>query len=179
MIVFQRFYNGLSNGLQAGKMNDRINRFIFKDLDKSLFIQHIGFIKLQGFSRDLFHSSKGFFTGIIEIVRNNNVIAGVEQLNTGMASNISAPPVTKIDKKISSLKNFFSIVSSLSAQTSDFSEISGGISFKKIIQCFLIPDFHPAYNVGGHIRRQGIKVDICIFIDGFPVAIVYGNAPFI
>ena len=41
------------------------------------------------FAADLFHAAQGLLAGIVQVVRHQNFIAGVRQLNAGVAANVA------------------------------------------------------------------------------------------
>ena len=86
VIVFQRLVDRLTHCLQAGEMNDRVDLFLFKDRVQLLPVQNADLIEPDLLSRDLRDPVQGLAAGVYQVVDDNDLIPGVQEFNTGVAS---------------------------------------------------------------------------------------------
>ena len=86
VIVFKRLFAGFGNGFESGKVNDRINLFVFEDLVKTLFVADIAFIERKFLFCKLCCSSERLALAVVKVIHNHNVIAGLQKLNAGMGA---------------------------------------------------------------------------------------------
>ena len=76
-------------------MDHSLDGFLIENPFYRLAVQQICLIKFQLLSRDLLNTLQGLLTGIVKIVYDYYLIACIQQLYAGMASDISGAPVTK------------------------------------------------------------------------------------
>ena len=69
-------------------MNDGLDFFLVKNSLNPLPIQQVGLIEDNLLSCDLLHTLQGLLTGIVEVVHNYHLIARVQQLHAGVASDV-------------------------------------------------------------------------------------------
>ena len=70
-------------------MDHSLDGFLIENPFYRLAVQQICLIKFQLLSRDLLNSLQGLLTGIVKIVYDYYLIACIQQLYAGMASDIS------------------------------------------------------------------------------------------
>ena len=88
-IIFNRLANGFAHRFQTCKVDDGIDVFLIENFLHAFAVQHVSLVKGHFLSCNLFHAVQSLFTGIVEIVHDNNIISLVQQFHTGMASDIS------------------------------------------------------------------------------------------
>ena len=89
-VVLQGLGHALAHGLEAGEMDNCVNIGVFgKKCLHLVRIAHFQLDKGDRLTGDFLHPAQGFFTGIAEVIRNNDVIAGLDQLHTGVAADVA------------------------------------------------------------------------------------------
>ena len=90
-VVLDRLGNGFANGLEAGKVNDKVNGVLIKDAVQCICVVDVCLVERKALS--VFFSHYGFDAidnlcrSIGEVINNNSLVAGIEQFNNGMAAN--------------------------------------------------------------------------------------------
>ena len=88
-VVFQGLGNALTHGLETGEVDDRINvGVLVEDLLHGGCIAQVCLHKGNGGASDLLHAMNGLGAGVDEIVHDDNVVAGLNELHTSMAADI-------------------------------------------------------------------------------------------
>ena len=89
VVILQRLCHGFAYSLVTGKHDDRFRLFLLEDLRDLLLIQKVCLVEHGFLSGDLLHPVNGLFGGIVQIVHDDGLIALVQELHTGMASDVS------------------------------------------------------------------------------------------
>ena len=90
-VVLDRLGNGLADSLEAGKVDDKVNGVLDKDAVQSIFVVDVCLVERKAlgvfFSHNGFDAIDNFCRSVGEVVNNDSLVAGIEQLNNGMAAN--------------------------------------------------------------------------------------------
>ena len=90
-VVLDRLGNGLTDGLEASKVDDKVNSVLVKDAVQCIFVVDVCLVERKAlgvfFSHNGFDAIDNLYRSIGEVVNNDSLVAGIEQLNNGMAAN--------------------------------------------------------------------------------------------
>ena len=90
-VVLNGLGNGFANGLEAGKVNDKVNGVLIKDVVECICIVDVCLVERKAlsvfFSHNSFDSIDNLCRSIGKVINNYGLVAGIEQLNNGMAAN--------------------------------------------------------------------------------------------
>ncbi|EJX02305.1 hypothetical protein EVA_09588 [gut metagenome] len=89
VVVFQWFMHRFAYRFESGKVDDSINLLFFKDTVDSRLIQQVCLIKNRASAGDFFDAVEDLRLGVGEVIDDNNLFAGVDQLNDGVAADKS------------------------------------------------------------------------------------------
>ena len=97
-VVFNGLDNGLADSLEASKVDDKVNSVLVKDAVQCIFVVDVCLVERKAlgvfFSHNGFDAVDNFCRSIGEVVNNDSLVAGIEQLNTVWLPIKPAPPVT-------------------------------------------------------------------------------------
>ena len=82
MIIAQGDRNRFANGLQAGKVDHRVDPVFRKDAVQCAGVEDIILIERDGFPRDFLNAPHSFLFGVAKVVHNHNLVARGKQFNT-------------------------------------------------------------------------------------------------
>ena len=106
-IVLQRFADALSHGLEPGEVHHGVNlRVLGKEGLHLLQIAQLRLDKGDLLPHDLLHPADRLLTGVIKIVRHNDIIARLDQLHAGVAADIPRAAGDKNGHKNRSFQNY-------------------------------------------------------------------------
>ena len=90
-VVLDRLGNRLANGLEAGKVNDKVNGVLIKDVVECICIVDVCLVERKAlsvfFSHNSFDAVDNLCRSIREVINNYGLVAGIEQFNNGVAAN--------------------------------------------------------------------------------------------
>ncbi len=86
VVIAQRDLDGLSHGLQAGEMDDRIEVLLGEDPVDRAPIEEVAMVKLELAPGDPLDAPKRLSRAVVEIVDDGHVVSGAEQLDARMAA---------------------------------------------------------------------------------------------
>ena len=90
-VVLDRLGNRLADSLEAGKVDDKVNGVLIKDAVQSILIVDVCLVERKAlgvfFSHNGFDAIDNLCRSVGEVVNNDSLVAGIEQLNNGMAAN--------------------------------------------------------------------------------------------
>ena len=90
-VVLDRLGNGFADSLEACKVDDKVNVVLVKDAVQSIFVVDVCLVERKAlgvfFSHNGFDAVDNFCRSIGEVVNNDSLVAGIEQLNNGMTAN--------------------------------------------------------------------------------------------
>ena len=89
-IIFQRLCHAFAHGLVRGKVNHRLDaRVRAEHLVHRRGVAQVDVHKGHAAPGNLLYTAQGLLARIVQVVRHQNFIAGVHQLNAGVAANIA------------------------------------------------------------------------------------------
>ena len=90
-VVFDRLGNGLANGLEAGKVNDKANGVLVKDVVECICVVDVCLVERKALSVLVSHNGfdaiDNLCRSIGKVINNYGLVAGIEQFNNGVAAN--------------------------------------------------------------------------------------------
>ena len=89
IVVLQRLGDTLADSLEPGEVDDGIN--VSEALEELLHlvgVSQLGLDEGDAPADNVLHAVDGFLAGIAEVVGDNDVIARLDELNTGMAADV-------------------------------------------------------------------------------------------
>ena len=89
VVILERHGHRLPDSFQPCKMDNTVDIILFKDGVKGSPVTDVIFIKHKIFSRDLLDAFQRFFTGIYQVVYNNDSVSFVQKFNACMAADKS------------------------------------------------------------------------------------------
>ena len=100
-VVLQGLADALANSLETCKMHNGFDvGILLKNSFGCCLIAQLGIDKGDSFAGDLLDADKGFLAGIAEIVNNDYVVAGLDELDAGVAADISGAAGDKNGHKL-------------------------------------------------------------------------------
>ncbi len=88
VVVFQRHLHGFSHRLETGKMDRRTDVVLFKDAVERRAVAHVVLIEIHVLAGDLLHALDGFGAGVDQVVDDDDAVALVQKLHTGVAADV-------------------------------------------------------------------------------------------
>ena len=90
VIVLKRFCHRFANRFQAREVDNGFNRVIVKDFSHQCFIADIAFNESRLFTRKAFNDRQHAALTVAQVIKNDNIVAALQQLHTGMTSYVTA-----------------------------------------------------------------------------------------
>ena len=87
-IVLQGLFDAFAHGLEAGEVDDGIDPVLGKGLPQALLVLAVQLIESGTFAGDGFDAVDDIGLGIGQVVHDDGVVAGVQQLDHGVAADI-------------------------------------------------------------------------------------------
>ena len=92
LVIGKRFGHTFANGFERSKVNYRIEVVFLKDGVQASLIQQVNLEKRDLFPRERADSLQRFLRGIAEIIYDENLMTGIQELQTRMAADIPSTP---------------------------------------------------------------------------------------
>ena len=81
----------LGDGLEAGKVNHRVDSVLLKNLLECPGITHITVDKSERLAGDRLNPSQGFLAGITQVIYHHHLVAYIQQFQTSVRADIAGP----------------------------------------------------------------------------------------
>ena len=88
-VILQRLFHALTHGLEACEVNHGIDLVVFKNRAQRLAICTVNLIKGRFTTGNRLDSVNHIRLGVGEIVHNDHIVSGVQQLHHGVAADVS------------------------------------------------------------------------------------------
>ena len=106
LIILQRLAHRFAYSFEAGKMDNGINLIVRENLLHSRSVAYVSLYERHLFADDLSHSAKRFGIGITKVINYYHIVAGLVELNNGVAADKAS---TARKKNIHILRIYFRI----------------------------------------------------------------------
>ena len=89
MIIFDRLLCGLADGLAAGEMDGCIDIFLIEELVQGLAVADVQLVEYRALACDRLDPVDDQCFRVVEVIRDDDLIAGVKKLHACMTSDKS------------------------------------------------------------------------------------------